>query len=51
MKGRFREKTEDEKKAWAEHLKKMLTWPECQGCKQRKEWLINKAKEIKKWLS
>lgn len=51
MKGRFTQKTDEQKKALAERVKEMLTWPECEGCKKRKEFLINKAKEIKQWLS
>jgi len=51
MKGRFVQKTEAQKAAWSERAKEMLKWPECEGCKKRKEFLIQKAKEIKQWLS
>lgn len=52
MKGRFPlEKTEQDKKAFVERVKNMINWPECEGCKKRKEFLMNKAKEIKQWLS
>lgn len=51
MRGRFVEKSEADKIAWAERVKQMLTWKECDGCKKRKEFIINKAKEIKEWLS
>lgn len=40
MRGRFMEKTEEDKKAWSERVKEMLTWKECDGCKKRKEALL-----------
>ena len=49
MRGRFVEKTESEKQAWSDRVKAMLQWPECEGCKKRKEFIVKKFKEITKW--
>lgn len=46
MRGRFIEKSEEDKKAFVERMKDMLTWKECEGCKKRKEWIQNKLKGI-----
>lgn len=46
MSSRAVERTEAEKQAWTERVRQMLTWPECDGCKKRKEWLANKLKGL-----
>lgn len=46
MRGRAVERTEADKVAWQERVREMLRWPECEGCKQRKEWIANKLKGL-----